>query len=254
MPRTDRRGWRAEQRASRASLRDVNSEREPATTTQHSGATPVRYVQTEDRAVEPIQARASPSGARQRGQLCEDLELLAPLGPCPPPAIDPESHCLERQSPPQQHLPPGVPLALKRPTLHHCNRPPTSPCAHAYSACNTLTAQHTTFTTPLPRPALAMPSPADPPDAAVDVSPPTANSPPPSPSSRQSPSVSSDDDDDDYDDTYGVARAAASEAKRPVFFPPLWLARRSECIQLLQSEGVRSVRASLSSWRSLSVR
>ncbi|BGP43898.1 hypothetical protein JCM10449v2_007955 [Rhodotorula kratochvilovae] len=69
-------------------------------------------------------------------------------------------------------------------------------------------------------------------------SPPAPRSPRPHPDSE---------DDDDFDDTYGPVVAdkqgsAAGEAlSKPFFFPPLWLARRTACAQLLQSEDVKSV-------------
>ncbi|GAA6033511.1 hypothetical protein JCM8097_001432 [Rhodosporidiobolus ruineniae] len=94
-------------------------------------------------------------------------------------------------------------------------------------------------------------APAAQPDRALSPSP----SPPPS---------SDGDDDDDLDDTYGFPPfrphggdedeedGGASERgtgqggrskreKRPYFFPPLWLARRTACVEELRKEGVTSV-------------
>ncbi|GAA5927085.1 hypothetical protein JCM3775_002442 [Rhodotorula graminis] len=73
--------------------------------------------------------------------------------------------------------------------------------------------------------------------------PPPAGTPSPSRRRHSSPAASSDDDSDgDYDDTYGAAAGPLGRRRtRPVFFPPLWLARRSECVQLLQAEGTRTV-------------
>ncbi|GAA5913242.1 hypothetical protein JCM8208_003244 [Rhodotorula glutinis] len=77
----------------------------------------------------------------------------------------------------------------------------------------------------------------------VLLSPPAGTPPPHSPSRRRRPTASSDEDSDgDYDDTYGAAVGVVQGRKRrPVFFPPLWLARRTECVQLIQSENSRSV-------------
>ncbi|CDR48780.1 hypothetical protein NBRC10512_007195 [Rhodotorula toruloides] len=76
--------------------------------------------------------------------------------------------------------------------------------------------------------------------------------PPSRPHSRRSASPSpprrskrdGTDDEEDVDDTYGV-RTGQEEGgeveKRPFFFPPLWLSRRTACVMELKKAGIRSV-------------
>ncbi|GAA5820344.1 hypothetical protein JCM3770_002775 [Rhodotorula araucariae] len=79
-------------------------------------------------------------------------------------------------------------------------------------------------------------APSDPAALAARPSSPPAPPPPPSPTpSRPQPDS---DNDDDFDDTYGPPRP---EAGVPSFFPPLWLARRTACMHLLQADGAKSV-------------
>ncbi|GAA5839878.1 hypothetical protein JCM9279_005193 [Rhodotorula babjevae] len=81
---------------------------------------------------------------------------------------------------------------------------------------------------------------AEPTDPTPPVDRHPAASPPHPPSRHHRPrSSSSDEDDCDDDDAYGLP--AGGRRRQPVFFPPLWLARRTECAHLVQSEGSRSV-------------
>jgi hypothetical protein len=131
----------------------------------------------------------------------------------------------------------------------------------------------------LPRPALlstlilalspvqAMTSnpPTTPPVESVDTPPRSEVVSRPFPS-RQRKRASKSDDEDDFDDTFGCVLHSASSGsdedesvrvdsvegtgdkrkikreKRPFFFPPLWLARRTYIAELLKAEGVASVR------------
>ena len=68
---------------------------------------------------------------------------------------------------------------------------------------------------------------------------------------RRASSVSSHGDEegesDDYDDAYGVSGSgrrhgdSQQQGGHPHFFPPLWLARRTACVQQLRAENVRTV-------------
>ncbi|BGP03927.1 Small RNA 2'-O-methyltransferase [Rhodotorula toruloides] len=51
------------------------------------------------------------------------------------------------------------------------------------------------------------------------------------------------DDEEDVDDTYGTGDGQEGEEaeKRPFFFPPLWLSRRTACVVELKKAGIRSV-------------
>ncbi|GAA5982876.1 hypothetical protein JCM10908_006819 [Rhodotorula pacifica] len=58
-----------------------------------------------------------------------------------------------------------------------------------------------------------------------------------------SPCGEDDDEEDgeDYDDAYGVSGSGRGGARGPHFFPPLWLARRTACLQHLRAENIRTV-------------
>ncbi|GAA5897704.1 hypothetical protein JCM5296_000858 [Sporobolomyces johnsonii] len=62
------------------------------------------------------------------------------------------------------------------------------------------------------------------------------------PAARPPKQAKQGDQEDDFDDTYGeMGRDGEGGRTRPYFFPPLWLARRTACVEVLRREGVHSV-------------
>ncbi|GAA5931183.1 hypothetical protein JCM1841_003481 [Sporobolomyces salmonicolor] len=62
------------------------------------------------------------------------------------------------------------------------------------------------------------------------------------PAPRTAKQAKSVDQEEDFDNMYGeMGRDGEGVSKRPHFFPPLWLGRRTACVEVLRREGVHSV-------------